>query len=84
MLPLSEVGARFALPALYDEEVVVQTWVSELRSRKLQFSYQVVRPPDNTLLVTGFSTHIVTDKDGRVTTFPPEVRQVLEQGSSAA
>ncbi|MFN8471334.1 MAG: thioesterase family protein [Anaerolineae bacterium] len=80
LLPLSEVGARFVLPALYDEEVIVQTWISELRSRKLQFSYQVVRPPESTLLVTGFSTHIVTDKAGRVTTFPAEVRQFLEKG----
>ncbi len=81
MLPLSEVGARFVLPALYDEEVIVQTWITELRSRKLQFSYQVVRPPDNIVLVTGFTTHIVTDKAGRVTTFPAEVREVLERGT---
>ena len=79
LLPLSEVGARFMLPARYDEEVVVRTWVAELRSRKLTFHYEVVR--DGAVLVTGFSAHIVTDRDGRVTTFPPHVRQLLAAGT---
>ena len=81
LLPLSEVGARFLLPARYDEEVVVRSWVAELRSRKLTFRYEVVR--DGAVLVTGFSTHIVTDRDGRVTTFPPDVRRLLGKGAGA-
>ncbi len=78
LLPLSEVGARFLLPARYDELVVVRTWVSDLRSRKLTFAYEVAR--EGTLLVTGFTTHIVTDRAGRVTTWPTEVRRLLEKG----
>lgn len=79
LLPLSEVGVRFLLPARYDELVVVRTWVSDLKSRKLTFNYEVVR--DGTVLVTGFTTHIVTDRSGRVTTFPPEVRRLLAVGT---
>lgn len=80
LLPLSEVGARFLVPARYDEMVVVRSWVAELKSRKLTFNYEVVRQADGERLATGFSTHIVTDRAGRVTTFPPEVRQLLEEG----
>lgn len=80
LLPLSEVGARYLKPALYDEEVVVRTWIGELKSRKLRFDYEVVRPATGETLVTGFTAHIVTDKAGRVTTWPPEVRRLLEGG----
>ncbi|MBI3943137.1 MAG: acyl-CoA thioesterase [Chloroflexi bacterium] len=79
LLPVSEVGARYLVPARYDELVIVRTWVAELKSRKLRFNYEIVRERDGTLLVTGFSTHIVTDRSGRVTTFPPDVRQILAQ-----
>ncbi len=78
-LPLSEVGARFISPARYDDEVIVRTWIGELKSRKLRFDYEVVGL-DGTTLCTGFTSHIVTDNTGRVTTWPPEVRRLLERG----
>lgn len=83
LLVVSAVQARFIRPARYDEMVVIRTWVAELRSRQLRFEYEVVRERDGERLVTGSSTHIVTDKSGRVTTLPGAVRRLLEGGSAA-
>lgn len=79
LLPVSEVGARYLMPARYDEMVVIRTWVAELKSRKLRFNYEIVRQSNGELLVTGFTTHIVTDHSGRVKTFPAEVRKLLDE-----
>lgn len=83
LLVVSEVQARFMRPARYDELLVIRTWVSELKSRKMRFEYEIVRPSDGETLVVGATSHIVTDRAGRVTTFPAAVRALLEGGVAA-
>jgi acyl-CoA thioester hydrolase len=79
-LVVSELDARFAVPAVYDELVVVRTWVEELKSRKLVFGYAVVRPATGETLCTGHTCHICTDHQGQVTAIPHRVRSMLAGG----
>jgi acyl-CoA thioester hydrolase len=83
-LRIAEVGVRYHAPALYDELIVVRTRLSQLQSRGLTFSYQVVRPakadgscPEQ-LLVGGFTKLICTDRQGQVRRFPESFRTILE------
>ncbi len=78
LLPLSEVSARFIAPAHYDELVIVKSWVEEIKSRKLTFGYEAMNAESGQLLATGFTSHICTDRSGRVTTFPAEVFALLK------
>lgn len=76
-LPLSEVGARFIAAAHYDELVIIKSWVEELKSRKLTFGYEAINAETGQLLATGFTSHICTDRAGRVTTFPADMVALL-------
>lgn len=79
---IAEVGARYRAPACYDQVVTVRTWLSELHSRGLTFSYAIVRPDTanggELVLVTGFTKLICTDRAGRMHRLPAELRQALE------
>lgn len=79
---IAEVGVRYHAPACYDQVVAVRTWLSDLQSRGLTFSYAVVRRDEDggaeRLLVTGFTKLICTDRTGQVHRLPAELRQGLE------
>lgn len=81
---IAEIGARYLAPAFYDELIAIRTWLSELHSRSLTFSYAVVRPADlpagceEQLLVSGFSKLICTDRQGQVRRFPREFHELLQ------
>ena len=75
-----EIGARYHAAALYDQVVIVRTWLSALHSRGLTFSYAVVLPGadgQEQALVTGFTKLICTDREGQVVRLPAELRQAL-------
>jgi acyl-CoA thioester hydrolase len=73
-LAVTEVTARYHAPARYDDEVVVLTCLAALGSRGMTFTYEVRRASDGTLLVSGRSTHVSVDSDGRVRRLPDELR----------
>jgi acyl-CoA thioester hydrolase len=79
---IAEVGARYHAPACYDQVITVRTWLSELHSRGLTFSYAIVRPGiaggAGQVLVTGFTKLICTDRAGQVHRLPAELRQALQ------
>jgi acyl-CoA thioester hydrolase len=81
-LRIAEIGARYHAPACFDQVVTVRTWLSELHSRSLTFSYTIVRPGAGSraeqVLVTGFTKLICTDRAGQVHRLPAELRQALQ------
>ncbi|MCD6290832.1 MAG: acyl-CoA thioesterase [Anaerolineae bacterium] len=74
---VAEVRARFHTSARYDERIVVRTWLTELRSRGLTFTYEVRRVADNALLVTGETRHICVDHTGAVRRIPQDLLAAL-------
>lgn len=78
---IAEIGARYHTPACYDQVITVRTWLSELHSRGLTFSYAIVRHEPaggaEQVLVTGFTKVICTDQHGQVHRLPDELRQAL-------
>jgi acyl-CoA thioester hydrolase len=76
-LVVTRLDARFLLSAVYDELLIVRTWVEELKSRMLVFGYAVVRPTTGETLCTGHTNHICTDQLGRVTPIPKWIRPLL-------
>lgn len=72
-----EVHARYLVPARYDERVRVETWISDLKSRGLTFSYRVVRDADGERLVEGYSRHICIDHQGNIRRIPAALMDLL-------
>ncbi len=76
---VTEVHARFLVPARYDERIRVETRIDELKSRGLTFAYRVLRDADDTLLVEGYSRHVCIDHQGQVRRIPPHLMDVLQR-----
>jgi acyl-CoA thioester hydrolase len=75
LLAVSEVGARYLIPARYDQRVTVRTRVSQVRSRLIRFEYEVLDTDTDECLVTGFTSHICLDRQGNPSRIPEDWRQ---------
>ena len=64
-LPVVEVKCRYKQPARYDDAILIRTCMSGLRSSYIQFTYEVLREEDRSLLAEGSSTHVVVGPDMR-------------------
>ena len=69
-LPVVEVKCRYKLPALYDDEILIRTHMSNLRGPMIRFSYEIVRESDRALLAEGESTHFLVGNDMKPTALP--------------
>jgi len=56
-----DARCRYKAPARYDDQILVRTFVKNLRASLIHFGYEVLREPEMTLLAEGETTHIVTD-----------------------
>jgi acyl-CoA thioester hydrolase len=81
-LVVAESYCRYKSPAFYDDEIVVRTRINEMKKRSLRFGYEIYRFTDGKILAEGETTHVVTDSDNRVRSFPPEYSEILLAPSS--
>jgi len=66
MLPLVESSCRYIIGAKYEDELTIQTWISELNGAKVVFNYNIVRDLDNKILAKGSTTHAFVNKEFKV------------------
>ncbi len=78
-LAVSDASCRYRIPLRYDTEFVVRTWLRELRSRTLTFSYLLVDPQTDAVYAEGETKHVVTDPEGRLKRFPREFWKFLSE-----
>jgi len=77
-LPVIEAHCEYRQSARYDDELEVRT-TGTLRSPvRIEFSYEIVRPSDATLIATGRTVHASLDRSGRPCRLPARVRGALE------
>ena len=77
LLVVAEIYCRYKSPAFYDDEIVVRTRINEMRKRSLRFGYEIYRLADGKILAEGETTHVVTDSENRVRSFPSEYQVML-------
>jgi len=83
LLVVSELCLRYKQPARYDQRVAVRCWVESVRSRQIQFSYEVVDAETGAVFLDGYTQHICLDRAGKVTRIPGYWQGLLRQGASA-
>jgi acyl-CoA thioester hydrolase len=76
-LVVAEAYCRYKAPAYYDDDLLVRTHIAELRRRSLRFGYEIVRVSDDQIIAEGETGHVVTDRNGRVRSFPEGYAQRL-------
>jgi acyl-CoA thioester hydrolase len=64
-MPVTECHCRFHLPAVYDDELTIQTNLELLSRLKLRFNYEVIRKADSKLIAEGYTVHVPINQDGK-------------------
>ncbi|CCQ97763.1 putative enzyme [[Clostridium] ultunense Esp] len=83
LLPVLEAHLSYLLPARYDDEVTVDTWLSFYTGVRLTFSYEIFRKEmsgEKILLASGYTKHGWVNRDFRPVPLKkiwPEVDAVL-------
>lgn len=77
MLAVSELQVRYKQAARYDQRVTVQCWIDAVRSRQVQFNYQIIDAETGQVFVTGYTKHICIDRQGQVVLIPEEWQRYL-------
>jgi acyl-CoA thioester hydrolase len=72
-----EANCRYRAPAYYDDELIVRTVVKNVRESVVQFSYELLRAADGTLLAEGETTHIITDTKLKIRALPEKYMKAL-------
>lgn len=76
-LPVVEVGVRYRSPAAYDDELELETRLTQVGGSRLRFSYRLLHVADGRELATGFTVHATVDGSTRPRRLPAELRQRL-------
>lgn len=63
LIAVVEATSRYKAPARYDDELVIQTRMVNVRGAVIRFRYAIVRPADQLLLCEGETVHIVVGRD---------------------
>lgn len=66
-LAVAGITIEYRAAARFDDLLVVNTVATEVKSRRVAFSYQIERPADGARIATATSTHVPTGRDGRAT-----------------
>ncbi len=75
ILPVIEAHCNYKRPALFDDLLMVHTWISYLKSRKVTFEYRITR--NDELLVEGYTVHMPVSPKGRPTALSKEILELL-------
>jgi acyl-CoA thioester hydrolase len=86
MLPVVDVTCRYKAPAHYDDQIVIETRITAMRTSMLKFSYEVYRAGDSAedgslspgkLLASGETTHVIVGYGMQKTVLPEKYARVL-------
>ena len=80
-LAVAEANCRYLSPARYDDEVIVETELSRVKNRVVEFNYRIER--GDTLLAEGRTLHVVIGADGRPRAMPERYLNLLLEKSKA-
>ena len=61
--PVAEATCRYLAPALYDDEVEIQTWIETSHPRMVSFGYEMKNAESGALLAKGQTKHIFCGRD---------------------
>ncbi len=77
ILPVVESHARYKAPARYDDLLVIETSILDIKRMSCRFNHRIFRKGDDRLLVRGHTVHAVIDSGGRLTRFPEDFWRLL-------
>lgn len=77
-LAVSQFAITYRRAVLFDDEITIYAHVTELRSRRIAFAYELVHQ-DGTVAAKATSVHVPTDRTGRAIRLPSSWLSVFQQ-----
>ena len=77
-LPVVEVHVRYKGEVVYDDDIVVRVWVSEIKRAAIRFDYEIVQP-DGRVVTEGYSWHVFMGSERKAVSAPHELREMMER-----
>ncbi|MBP2646111.1 MAG: ybgC [Firmicutes bacterium] len=69
LFPIVDVSCQYRSSAKFDDNIIIETTLSELSKVKMVFTYKVIRE-DGVLLATGSTKNAFADANGKVLRLP--------------
>jgi acyl-CoA thioester hydrolase len=76
-LPVIDAACTYHRPARYDDELEIRTAGVLLSAVRMAFEYEIRRPSDGQLIVTGRTLHASLNPAGRPVRLPERVRTLF-------
>src|SRR5579872_3327438 len=75
-LVVIDARCRYQQSAVYDDILRIRTRIADSHSRRIRFSYEVIRSTDGCVLATGETTHVICGGNGKPKTLPAKYRAI--------
>lgn len=76
-LPVIEAHCDYRRPARYDDEIEIRTRGRMLSPIRMEFTYEVSRRGDETVVASGRTVHAALDAAGKPCRLPDRIRQLF-------
>ncbi len=63
VFPITDVSAKFLSPGWFDDVLVIETTPTALTKAKMEFDYRILRKDKETVLVTGHTQNVFTNRE---------------------
>jgi acyl-CoA thioester hydrolase len=72
ILPVVECYSRYKASAGYDDLLVIETALVEVKPVSCRFNYRILRQTDRKLLAIGYTVHAAVDRKGKLARLPAD------------
>jgi len=79
ILPVVECHTRYKASARYDDLLVVETSMQDVRKMSCRFNHRIIRADDQQLLAKGYTIHACVDLQGKLTPLPEYFLEKIKQ-----
>jgi acyl-CoA thioester hydrolase len=70
IMPVVECHSRYKASARYDDLLIIETSIQDVRKMSCRFNNRIIRAEDQRLLVKGYTINACVDLNGKLTRFP--------------
>jgi len=82
-LVVGEVYARFHAPIKFDDQIVIQTKIDQIKEKTIKFDFKVKHESSKKILASGYSTSVcINKKKCKATRLPKKMIEILKWKTS--
>jgi acyl-CoA thioester hydrolase len=81
-LAVVEAHCKYRAPAMFDDLLVVKTWLSKMKYARVEFCYEIRRRDEEKLIAEGSTILACLDKNRRPMTIPDKIRNAITSRNS--